>query len=229
MKKRIVIITLFISMVFSCATYNLKDYRDIDTIRVAAVGDSITYGAFIKNRAEESYPAQLQAMLGDGWSVLNFGVNGATLLRKGDSSYWKKRQLIDAYEFQPDLVIIKLGTNDSKQQNWQYKDQFVSDYVELINSFQVLESRPLVYICYPIQAYSDRWRISEKVIKGELPDFIDQISLVTGVEIIDLYTPLSNKPELFPDTIHPNADGASIIAETIFSKIKELPDYPKVR
>lgn len=229
MKKRLVILTLFISMYISCATYNLKDYRDIDTIRVAAVGDSITYGAFIKNRGDNSYPAQLETMLGEGWSVLNFGVNGATLLKKGDSPYWNKRQLKDAYKFQPDLVIIKLGTNDSKQQNWQYEDQFVSDYVELINSFQELESRPLVYICYPLKAYSDRWRISEKVIKGEIPDLIDQISRETGVEIIDLYTPLSNKPEFFPDTIHPNADGASIIAETIFSKIKELPDYPEVR
>ena len=96
-------------------------------IRVACVGNSITYGAFIPDRDKWSYPAQLQAYLGDEYEVRNFGVNGATLLHQGDNPYIKTNEYKQSQDFQPDIVLIKLGTNDSKSQNWQYKDEFLKD------------------------------------------------------------------------------------------------------
>lgn len=88
-------------------------------IKVACVGDSITFGAGIKNREKDSYPAQLQAMLGSGFKVGNFGISARTLLKKGDRPYWKEQIYRDALAFQPDYVIIKLGTNDIKPKNWE--------------------------------------------------------------------------------------------------------------
>ncbi|HOV77962.1 MAG TPA: GDSL-type esterase/lipase family protein, partial [Sedimentisphaerales bacterium] len=98
---------------------------------VACIGDSITYGSGIADRANDSYPAQLQRILRQydpAWQVSNFGVSGATLLRRGDKPYIRESAYTAALASKPDIVVIKLGTNDSKPQNWQYKEDFVADY-----------------------------------------------------------------------------------------------------
>ena len=100
------------------------------SIKVACVGNSITYGAFIPNRDKNSYPAQLQAYLGKEYDVRNFGVSGSTLLSKGDHPYINTQEYINSQKFQPDIVLIKLGTNDTKPQNWKYKTEFENDYQE---------------------------------------------------------------------------------------------------
>lgn len=56
-------------------------------VKVACVGNSITYGAGIFNRDKNSYPVQLQYYLGDGYEVRNFGSNGATAQADGDYPY----------------------------------------------------------------------------------------------------------------------------------------------
>ena len=106
--------------------------------RIACVGDSITYGLSISNRSSNSYPAQLAEMLGNQWSVRNFGVSGATLLQKGDNPYLKTLGFNLAHEFKPNIVVILLVTNDSKPVNWQYKSHYINDYITLINIFKKL-------------------------------------------------------------------------------------------
>ncbi|MEI6891445.1 MAG: GDSL-type esterase/lipase family protein [Pontiella sp.] len=195
-------------------------------VRVACVGDSITFGARIENRENKSYPAQLGQMLGDGYVVENFGVNGATLLKKGNKPYWKTKQFGPAHTFNPDLVIIKLGTNDSKPDNWKHKNEYVADYRALIESFRALPGKPVVYICYPVPVYPGGKKIADKVVREGVIPQIDEVARQTHVEIIDLYAALSNKADLFPDTIHPNAEGARIMAEIIINscfKRKILP------
>src|SRR5689334_724667 len=81
-------------------------------VNVACIGDSITQGSGAAKG--QSYPSQLQAMLGDQWKVGNFGVSGRTLLKKGDYPYWKENAYQDALKSAPDVVIIMLGTNDTK-------------------------------------------------------------------------------------------------------------------
>lgn len=188
-------------------------------IKVACIGDSITYGAGVKDRTRNCYPTQLGNLLGKKWTVKNFGVNAATLLKKGDKPYWKLNQYKQALAFNPDVVIIKLGTNDSKPQNWKHKDEYVSDYVELIQSFQKLKSKPTVWICYPVPAYPGRWGITDKVMKGEVMPRIDEVAKKANVKIIDLYVALSDKKALFPDSVHPNAEGANLMAKAIAGTI----------
>ena len=74
-------------------------------IRVACVGNSITYGEKIPNREKQSYPAQLGRLLGEKWEVRNFGVTGATLLRKGNTPYWRENAFHLAQRFQPLSLI----------------------------------------------------------------------------------------------------------------------------
>ena len=187
--------------------------------RIACVGDSITFGAAIKDRVKNCYPAQLGRMLGEKFEVRNFGVNGATLLKKGDKPYWKLKAYANARDFQPEVVVIKLGTNDSKPHNWKHKEEYVADYMELIESFRKLGSKPVVCLCYPVPAYPGRWGITDKVMKEEVMPRLDEVAKKSGCKVIDLYLALSDKKEMFPDLVHPNAKGATLIAEAVSSAI----------
>lgn len=185
---------------------------------VVCVGDSITYGSGISNRDYNSYPAQLGRMLqkfDNQWQTQNFGVSGATLLRNADKPYVQESAYNQALAARPDAVIIKLGTNDSKSWNWVHKDDFESDYSFLIDAFAELPSKPKIWICYPVPAFSDNFGISNAVIKDEIIPLISQVAELKDVELIDLYTAMSDTSALFPDGIHPNTEGAKLIAEAI--------------
>ncbi len=198
-------------------------------IRVACIGDSITFGATIDDPQQNGYPAQLGRMLGEGWEVRNFGVSGRTLLNRGDYPYRNEPAFQEALAFGPQVVLIKLGTNDTKPQNWQYKDEFVNDYKQMIGDFSGLVSRPRIFACYPVPAYPGQWGISDKLIREEVIPLIDQAARETGVAILDLYTALNGRPEMFPDQVHPNVTGAGLIAKTICEVLTDKkPALPAV-
>lgn len=193
-----------------------------ETIRIACVGDSITNGAGIEDKARNNYPAQLQALLGEAYEVRNFGVNGATLLKKGNKPYWEQPAFEAAKAFQPHIVVIKLGTNDSKSRNWTHRAEFKADYLELIATFRQLESRPTVVICYPVPVFKKRFGITNEVVHGEVIPVIGEVAKNTGVPLVDLYAALEGKGALFPDGVHPNAEGAGLIAGTVKAEFERL-------
>lgn len=125
-------------------------------MKVACIGNSITKGSTIPDRPRDSYPSQLQRMLGKQWVVRNFGIGGRTMLKKGDYPYWNEEAYVQAKAFLPDVVIIKLGTNDTKPQNWKYSDEFLSDYRAMITEMRNLPSHPKIYLCKPVPAFSTR-------------------------------------------------------------------------
>ena len=196
-----------------------------DTIRLACVGNSITEGFGLKDKATESYPARLQQLLGSEYLVLNAGLSGHTLMQKTDRPYiaptkTKKHPFHAALEFQPDIVTIKLGTNDSKTpyDSLLHAD-FVKDLHALVDSFMALPSRPYIYLCLPIPAEGEVWTIRDSVIEQEILPRIRAVAQERNLPVIDLYTPLKPFPELLQDKIHPNAGGAMIIAEEIARRI----------
>lgn len=209
MKTRIILILCFIVTLTSFAQSKIK---------VACVGNSITEGAGIE--PGKKYPEQLQALLGETYEVRNYGIGGRTLLKKGDYPYWKETKYQELQQWQPDVVVIKLGTNDSKPQNWQHKADFKKDYVRFIKSFKKLPGHPKVYICKPMPAYYENFTISPTVIKNEMLPLIEAIAKKTKVPVIDLYTPLLGKDALAPDGIHPNAEGAELLANEVYKAIR---------
>ena len=118
------------------------------TIKVACVGNSITYGYGIENREQNSYPSVLQHLLGKGYEVGNFGHSGATLLNKGHRPYIQQEAYKQALNFAGDIVVIHLGINDTDPRNWpNYRDNFVKDYLSLIDDFK--KANPKAHFVLP--------------------------------------------------------------------------------
>ena len=117
-------------------------------IRVACVGNSVTYGYGLSNRDRDAYPVRLQAMLGDKFEVGNFGHSGSTLLSRGHRPYIKTQEFRQALDFKADWVVIHLGLNDTDPRNWpDWKEDFIPDYRALIDSFRVANPKARVLIC----------------------------------------------------------------------------------
>lgn len=182
--------------------------------RVACVGSSTTYGAGLPDREKTCYPAQMQQMLGDGYEVKNFGVNGRTMLKHGDFPYWKSDAYRDAQAFDPNIVVIYLGGNDSKPQNWKFKDEFANDARAMIDSFRALPARPRVILALPMPAVKVTFGINDEVIKQEIP-ILRQVAFESGTELVDLHTAFLGKEAWFPDNIHPNVEGAAHLAKVV--------------
>ncbi len=195
--------------------------RPAAPLRVACLGDSITEGAGTRNPATESYPAQLAALLGAGYEVRNFGKGGATLLDVGDLPYRSLPHFAKACAFNPDIIVIGLGTNDSKPQNWQHREKFAANYASLIRQLRALPSNPRVFICQPMPAWPpSAWGISPAIIENELRPLLADLARNEGVGLIDLFTPMREQHALTPDHVHPNTEGAAIIAQTVAQAIR---------
>ncbi len=209
-------------------------------VRIACVGDSITFGAGLKDRDHDSYPAWLGRWLGDGWNVRNFGVNGATMLTKSDLPYVKQKAHDEALAFKPDVVIIMLGTNDSKHRgdgsldsdnapmNWESKADYVPDYEALIAEFRKANPAVKFYLCYPTPCFPGRWGINDKTIHDEVIPLIRKVARKSHAKTIDFYKAFSEKKEFFPDTVHPNEAGAKLMAVTAYHALtgKKPPENP---
>lgn len=193
-----------------------------DAVRVACIGNSITFGAGIKNRSRDSYPSVLARMLGDSYWVKNFGVSARTMLNKGDHPYMNEPAYKNALAFNPNIVVIKLGTNDSKSFNWKYKADFMKDAQTMIDAFKGLPSQPKIYLCYPSKAYLTGDGINDDIISKEIIPMIKKLAKKNGLSVIDLHTAMDGMPELFPDRIHPNEKGAQVMAKAVYQSISAL-------
>ena len=207
-------------------------------IRVACIGNSITDGHGIEMRTAYGYPAMLQKKLGEDYWVKNFGVSSRTLLNKGDFPYMKEVAWKDALAFKPDVVVIKLGTNDSKPQNWQYGSEFLQDLEQMITTLcpslatpakkgkkakaAVAEVKPRIILCTPVPAFKPSWEISDSVITNAIIPIQQEVAKKYGLQVIDLHTLFAGAEDLLlDDGIHPNGKGADRMADIIAEQIKK--------
>ena len=191
-----------------------------DAIRVACIGNSITDGHGIDLAPQRGYPAQLQRMLGNDYWVKNFGVSARTMLNKGDFPYMNELAWRDALAFKPDIVVIKLGTNDSKPQNWQYGKEFKQDLTQMIKALDPKKTK--IYLCTPIPALKPSWDINETIIANEIIPIQKKVAKEYGLEVIDLHTLFGAGSEtMMDDGIHPNDKGVRSIAQIVAEAIKK--------
>ena len=208
-------------------------------IRVACIGNSITDGYGVDMRTAYGYPAVLQKKLGQDYWVKNFGVSSRTMLNKGDWPYMNEMAWQDALAFKPDVVIIKLGTNDSKPENWQYGSEFRQDLEQMITTLRpdlaqpakkakkakkaaAVEAQPRILLCTPIPAFKSTWNISDSVITNAIIPIQQEVAKKYGLQVVDLHTLYANDGDkMVDDGIHPDGKGAERLAEIIAEALKQ--------
>jgi len=209
-------------ILFVCMSFPL--FVSAQKQKVSCVGNSITYGYGLSNPSTQSYPSQLQTLLGtSSWTVGNFGMSSKTMLKKGDQPYWNEQAFTNAKTYLPNLVMIELGTNDAKSWNWSSRgSEFVSNYKEMITIFRGLTSKPDVWIGLVPPGNNVSWNILGIVLKDSVNKRIKQVALESGVGLIDIYDALGGNaskwysPTNFQtDSIHPTTAGAALIAKNV--------------
>ena len=188
-------------------------------VKIACIGDSITEGARIYWQSKNSYPVQLDSILGPGYSVLNAGRSGATLLKESNLPYWICNEFSNVFAYEPDIIVIKLGTDDSKPFNWN-EDNFLKDLQSMVDTMNSIPGKPEIYLCLPAPAFNHAWGINDSVIVNGVIPAIEKIAELNTLQIIDLYKPLIDHVEFFPDSIHPNEEGAVTIANLVAKNLK---------
>jgi acyl-CoA thioesterase-1 len=223
-----------ICLIFIILSTALFVYSQNHQVRIAFVGNSITIGTGLPNPEEDCYPSQFADMLdgvyGDICVVRNFAVSGRTMLKNGDYPIWDENSFTDCWNFAPDICFILLGTNDSKPQNWDvYGDEFIDDYLSMIDTFKVRNALAKFIVCYPPPAYEVVYNIRDSVILHGVIPAIDSVLNKTDAELLDFYNPLLDSVYLFPDMIHPDMVGAGVMAEMVFNKFIDLDIMHGVR
>jgi len=207
-------ILFLICLLFVTFSYGQKP------IKIACVGNSITYGSGVFNREKNAFPVQLQDLLGNGYQVENFGVSGRTLLKKGDKPYWETDAYQQALDYKADIVFIKLGTNDSKSQNRIHLNDLEADYTDLINSFKRKNKDARIILLLPVPAFTtDTTRIWDQPIKNKIIPATQKVAYKTNSEVLDLYHLFLGREGLLPDKVHPSSLGATVIAKRLYEAV----------
>ncbi|WP_097076178.1 GDSL-type esterase/lipase family protein [Pseudobutyrivibrio ruminis] len=215
-------VVLVFFVLFNSGFFGGKDER----IKISCVGDSLTYGSgVLKTRDTDAYPAQLQIKMGTDHLVSNFGLRNATASASGDLPYVESEEYQQSLKSKPDIVVLMLGTNDTKTYNWNASD-YETGLKELVESYQQLDTKPTVYLmrspyCYSLDG-SDvaEYDIQPVVVSDELGGIVEKVAAETGVEVIDLYEITEGQDELYTDGIHFNAKGYELIADEVYSNLK---------
>lgn len=215
----IIIPSLYVEgLLGSCRPLNEAKDRQI---KVACVGDSITFGAGITGWQRNTYPVFLGNLLGDGYCVNNYGFSGRTAMYDGDFPLVNEKLFDKSLEFNPDVVILMLGSNDSKPQNWKGAEAYKRDLTKIIDRYKALESSPRIYLLAPPPVWEkgDKvlYDIKKDVIANEIHPAVAQLAAEINVNYVDMYAAFDGHPEYFSDGIHPNKAGAKYFAEKIYA------------
>lgn len=194
---------------------------------IACVGDSITQGAGSSNEYFKSYPVQLQKELGGKYNVVNLGRNGTTAAQRNGSEGWLANVHWDGFQaLVPDIVILALGTNDSKYSPSEYK--FYSDYDNVVSQLLSVNPDMKIIVSTAPTSHSDAYNIKDENIKSVIAPVQRDIAWQYGFDIIDMCVFTADLSHLFPDGIHPNDAGytffAKVYAKAITEGVEALTD-----
>ena len=213
-KKAVVfigVLLIVLSVVATIFQSNVNNTSSGNLIRVACIGDSITRGS--------GYSDKLQNSLGVNYSVRNFGFDSSTVLLNTDTPYMHQVEFNRSKYFLPDIAIVMLGTNDARTDYFKSIDNFVSDYIQLINELQAIESDPKIFLVKPPPLFDNAFSLENANLEDGIIPRIEQIANDKSLQVIDVYSELENHPDYFPDGVHPNNEATTIIANKVYEAI----------
>jgi len=177
------------------------------TIRIACAGDSITYGYGVAaHRLRDAWPALLQQAL-PGCLVKSFGACGAGASECGELPYSGTLAHQQSLAFQPDLVLLMLGTNDCHEDSFD-PSACMSGLLALAQSWHPAR---VILIIPPAGAFPEDMHpfgVSLELLNRSLPEVIRAAAGRADLPLIDL----SRQRISTVDGIHPDAAGNRVIA-----------------
>lgn len=204
-------------------------------LRIAFVGDSITYGYLTDDPSTQSYPSQLSEMFNGRYTIGNFGKNAAYVLDANskynvktdqkDRSYRNTEEYSKSLEYDADIVVIMLGVNDIRSIYGieEAKQEFVNSLADLATEYVNLDTVQKVYIATSVPCHVDTLFINE-MSNGELQDLQKQAAEECNIDIIDVYSfvkdDLQSLDYYVEDELHLNVKGQQLIAEAIYNYFK---------
>ena len=196
-----------------------------EPLRVACIGDSITYGDQLADRDSQSYPAVLQRLAAGRFVAGNFGVNATTALQGTGRAWTDTSACREALAFAPDLAVVMLGINDLA-----FPDSYArypADLRALVARLQALPSAPRVFLCTltPI-APAESQAYANQLIRDTFNPAIRAAAAASGATVIDIASAFPNRIDLLPDGLHPSPAGAEILARTILAALAAPPAAP---
>lgn len=187
-------------------------------IKVATVGDSLTYGYGLENREQDAYPSILADLLGSHYQVSNFGLSGRSLQSTADFPYFNEKNAQLSLESDADIVIIMIGSNDSRGPYWN-KERFVSEYRKMVERYINLPSHPDVFLVVPPFVPTSRFGLNNVIIRDELQEIIPKIAQEFDLPFINLYPLTDGKEAYYSDGLHLTPLGNQLVAQTVFSHL----------
>lgn len=195
---------------------------DGKTVKIACVGDSITYGYGADNPSAQSYPAQLQKMLGDGYKVGNFGKSSAYALdadnkynvKDASLSYRNTSEYKMSLRYKADVVILMLGSNDVRGMTCdEARAELVAAIKGFAEEYAALPTVKAVYIA--------GCKFSPNVPNGQIAELAKRAADELGFPYIDVYGQTYDYMNVHlhyvKDHAHPTAEGYKQIAKVIYS------------
>ena len=214
-------------------------FAEGEKIKVACIGDSITWGYAMTNRVEECYPTRLQEMLGPVYEVGNFGDPGAGAYTRQfkKKSYRLRDKYGPAVAFGADIVVCNLGINDEKGYLGEYVHDgtgtfkiapgtFREDYIDLLESFAKGGKRPRYIIWTKLAPLDARHRERSSPGPFVMERDLEAVARAVGAETMDLFTPLRkymNGPHFVADGVHPEGWAQREIARLTAEQIRKGP------
>ncbi len=210
---------------------NKMDIKDVDNdgvIRVACVGDSITAGS-----DPITYPNYLQEYLNFlsagsfateagsvKYEVKNHGKGGAAVRDEpenvGSRFYYDDPLYTSSLTYTPDVVIVQMGTNDGAYDNLANADTyFKADYYTYFIKPYV-EKGSLLVLATPPTASNG---IHNDGVNGKISTLVRELATEYSLPLVDTNALTTGRDESFPDGLHGNASGYSLLAQIYYNKV----------
>ena len=197
-------------------------------IKVACVGDSITYGHGIQNWPKNNYPVLLQGLLGDGYHVNSYGVSGRAVQDNSDQPYRALPHYEESVSYDADIIVFMMGSNDTKPENWFGEESFKASLMDLLDDYTQGDKKPVIYICTTPACFFMEDSVGELTSHDLRPAYADIIAEIVqetaeelGYPVIDIHALTKENPQWFAkDGVHPNNEGAAAIAQAVYEAIQ---------